>query len=79
MGTLVRNGLNVLSWKGFYNQLITLLVQPSLDGGPYHMQSKSVNWFLYGRDLRHERVKKTLKISKILKNTVNICSLFTWF
>ena len=34
------------------------------DGGPYHIETsplisegKSVDWFLYDRDLRHERVK----------------------
>ena len=26
------------------------------DGGPY-LQNKSMDWFLYDRDLRHERVK----------------------
>ena len=42
-----------LSWQRFlsyWNQSIDL-------------QNKSMNWFLYGRDLRHERVKD----SKILK------------
>ena len=27
------------------------------DGRPYHMENKSIDWFLYHRDLRHERVK----------------------
>ena len=33
------------------------------DGGPYHVETsldllcKSMDWFLYDRDLRHERVK----------------------
>ena len=34
--------------------------QPFLDGGLYHidLQSKSMDWFLYDRGLRHEKVKK---------------------
>ena len=33
------------------------------DGGPYDLQSKWMNWFLYDRDLRHERVKRRKKAS----------------
>ena len=44
------------------------------DGGPYHIetsakqivQSKSMDWFLYDRDLRHKRVK--LKVNRKSQN-----------
>ena len=33
------------------------------------LQSKSMNWFLNGRDLRHERVmKKLMKLKPLSKN-----------
>ena len=50
----------------FYPEpLLAMVLQDDLpyDGSPYHienqsidLQSKSMDWFLYDRDLRHERV-----------------------
>ena len=48
------------------DKIVQITVQYCLinDGGPYHIetsidiQSKSVDWFLNDRDLRHERVNQ---------------------
>ena len=32
--------------------------------GPYHLLCKLMDWFLYDRDLRYERVKRGVIISR---------------
>ena len=38
-------------------------------------ESKSMDWFLYNRDLRHEKVKEKL-LPKIIKATLQCISVF---
>ena len=50
-----------------YDRILTLSWRRSLSyrNQSIDLQSKSMNWFLYDRDLRHERVNTFLWISKI--------------
>ena len=40
------------------------------------LQSKSLNWFLYDRDLRHERVNAGKRLEKLQKNVINNKDVF---
>ena len=32
-------------------------ILPFHNGGPYHIKNQSIDWFLYDRDLRHEKIE----------------------
>ena len=37
--------------------------------GPYHIETNPLDWVLYGRDLRHERVKSSV-LKKIVQRII---------
>ena len=43
--------------KALYDMILSF-VWLFHDGGRYHIETKSMDWFLYDDGLRHERVKK---------------------
>ena len=56
------SGLGIYQGGVFTNEFLQLFY----DGGPCHIETKSIDWFLFDRNLCHERVNKH---AKSLKNT----------
>ena len=56
---LILQHLFVVNFRGVFRTLLTLSWRRSLSykNQPIDLHCKSVDWFLYERDLRHERVK----------------------
>ena len=53
--------------KGIKHEMKTRYIVGFNDGGPYLIETSlliSMDWFLYDRDLRHERVKSLTESAK---------------